>query len=93
MDDPIYNILLLLNHLISYVHLGNILIFHFLLIVHSGTDSFFYILGIIAFFTAFGMMLSQMGSEAALMINFFAILNEIIMRMVIMTQFIIFCCC
>jgi solute carrier family 1 (high affinity glutamate transporter) protein 2 len=45
-----------------------------------------YILGIIAFFTAFGMMLSQMGTEAALMINFFAILNEIIMRMVIIVM-------
>lgn len=44
------------------------------------------VLGIIAFFTAFGMMLSQMGSEAALMINFFAILNEIIMRMVIIVM-------
>ncbi|XP_052088806.1 excitatory amino acid transporter-like [Mytilus californianus] len=40
------------------------------------------VLGIIAFFTAFGMMLSQMGEEAQLMINFFTILNEIIMRMV-----------
>lgn len=44
------------------------------------------VLGIIAFFTAFGMMLSQMGEEAQLMINFFTILNEIIMRMVVMVM-------
>lgn len=44
------------------------------------------VLGIIGFCTAFGIMLSQMGEEAQLMINFFTVLNEIIMRMVIIVM-------
>ncbi|KAK3098194.1 hypothetical protein FSP39_017092 [Pinctada imbricata] len=44
------------------------------------------VLGIIGFFTAFGMLLSKMGDEGRLMINFFVILNEIIMQMVIIVM-------
>ncbi|XP_048768893.2 excitatory amino acid transporter-like [Ostrea edulis] len=40
------------------------------------------VLGIIGFFTAFGMLLSRMGEKGKLMIEFFSILNHIIMEMV-----------
>ncbi|XP_062566675.1 excitatory amino acid transporter-like [Saccostrea cucullata] len=40
------------------------------------------VLGIIGFFTAFGMILSKMGEKGKPMVEFFAILNHIIMEMV-----------
>ncbi|KAL5009655.1 hypothetical protein ScPMuIL_011960 [Solemya velum] len=41
------------------------------------------VLGIIGFCTAFGILLSKMGKRAQLMVDFFNILNEIVMKMVI----------
>lgn len=38
--------------------------------------------GIIGFFTAFGMLLSKMGEKGKIMVDFFSILNYIIMEMV-----------
>ncbi|XP_022292195.2 excitatory amino acid transporter-like [Crassostrea virginica] len=40
------------------------------------------VLGIIGFFTAFGMLLSKMGEKGQIMVDFFSILNHIIMEMV-----------
>lgn len=40
------------------------------------------VLGIIGFFTAFGMLLSKMGEKGKIMVDFFSILNHIIMEMV-----------
>ncbi|XP_069104299.1 excitatory amino acid transporter 2-like [Argopecten irradians] len=44
------------------------------------------VLGIITFCTAFGMMLSKMGKRANLMVDFFLILNDIIMKMVVLVM-------
>ncbi|XP_033739635.1 excitatory amino acid transporter 2-like [Pecten maximus] len=44
------------------------------------------VLGIITFCTAFGMMLSKMGKRANLMVDFFLILNDIIMQMVVLVM-------
>jgi solute carrier family 1 (high affinity glutamate transporter) protein 2 len=41
------------------------------------------VLGLIVFCTAFGIICGQLGSEAETMIRFFVILNEIVMRIVI----------
>lgn len=40
--------------------------------------------GVIGFFIAFGICMGKMGERARLMIEFFNILNEIVMRLVIM---------
>lgn len=40
--------------------------------------------GLIGFFIAFGICMGKMGEKARLMIDFFNILNEIVMRLVIM---------
>lgn len=40
--------------------------------------------GLIGFFIAFGICMGKMGERARLMIDFFNILNEIVMRLVIM---------
>ncbi|RUS81617.1 hypothetical protein EGW08_010630, partial [Elysia chlorotica] len=40
------------------------------------------VLGIITFCTAFGILISNMGSRAQIMLDFFTVLNEIIMKMV-----------
>ncbi|CAL1544505.1 unnamed protein product [Lymnaea stagnalis] len=40
------------------------------------------VLGIITFCTAFGILISNMGSRGQIMIDFFQVLNEIIMKMV-----------
>uniref|UniRef100_A0A3B4DG82 Amino acid transporter n=1 Tax=Pygocentrus nattereri TaxID=42514 RepID=A0A3B4DG82_PYGNA len=42
------------------------------------------VLGLIGFFIAFGICMGKMGEKARLMIEFFNILNEIVMRLVIM---------
>ncbi|KAG7454072.1 hypothetical protein MATL_G00263930 [Megalops atlanticus] len=42
------------------------------------------ILGLISFFIAFGICMGKMGEKARLMLDFFNILNEIVMRLVIM---------
>uniref|UniRef100_A0A673I4W2 Amino acid transporter n=1 Tax=Sinocyclocheilus rhinocerous TaxID=307959 RepID=A0A673I4W2_9TELE len=42
------------------------------------------VLGIIGFFIAFGICMGKMGEKARLMIDFFNILNEIVMKLVIM---------
>ncbi|XP_030650304.1 excitatory amino acid transporter 2 [Chanos chanos] len=42
------------------------------------------VLGLIGFFIAFGICMGKMGEKAKLMIDFFNILNEIVMRLVIM---------
>ncbi|XP_078457505.1 excitatory amino acid transporter 2-like isoform X1 [Lampetra fluviatilis] len=42
------------------------------------------VLGLIGFFIAFGIIMGKMGDQAKLMVEFFSILNEIIMRLVIM---------
>ena len=43
---------------------------------------FLMLVGLIAFCIAFGMMISVMGKRAQIMIDFFFVLNEIIMRLV-----------
>lgn len=40
--------------------------------------------GVIGFFIAFGICMGKMGERARLMIDFFNILNEIVMKLVIM---------
>lgn len=40
--------------------------------------------GLIGFFIAFGICMGKMGEKARLMIDFFNILNEIVMKLVIM---------
>ncbi|XP_048828078.1 excitatory amino acid transporter 2-like [Brienomyrus brachyistius] len=42
------------------------------------------VLGLIGFFIAFGICMGKMGEKAKLMLDFFNILNEIVMRLVIM---------
>ncbi|XP_063052665.1 excitatory amino acid transporter 2b [Engraulis encrasicolus] len=42
------------------------------------------VLGLIGFFIAFGICMGKMGDRARLMIEFFSILNEIVMKLVIM---------
>ncbi|XP_051545406.1 excitatory amino acid transporter 2b isoform X1 [Myxocyprinus asiaticus] len=42
------------------------------------------VLGVIGFFIAFGICMGKMGEKARLMIEFFNILNEIVMKLVIM---------
>nr|XP_020470859.1 excitatory amino acid transporter 2 isoform X2 [Monopterus albus] len=42
------------------------------------------VLGVIGFFIAFGICMGKMGDKARLMIDFFNILNEIVMKLVIM---------
>lgn len=44
------------------------------------------VLGIITFCTAFGILISNMGSRAQIMLDFFTVLNEIIMKMVILVM-------
>lgn len=43
-----------------------------------------FITGLIGFFIAFGICMGKMGEKARLMIDFFSILNEIVMKLVIM---------
>lgn len=45
---------------------------------------FLYVPGLIGFFIAFGICMGKMGEKARLMIDFFSILNEIVMKLVIM---------
>lgn len=40
--------------------------------------------GLIGFFIAFGIAMGKMGEQAKLMVEFFSILNEIVMKLVIM---------
>nr|KAF6343658.1 solute carrier family 1 member 2 [Pipistrellus kuhlii] len=42
------------------------------------------VLGLIGFFIAFGIAMGKMGEQAKLMVEFFSILNEIVMKLVIM---------
>nr|XP_014347501.1 PREDICTED: excitatory amino acid transporter 2 isoform X2 [Latimeria chalumnae] len=42
------------------------------------------VLGLIGFFIAFGIVMGKMGEKARLMVDFFSILNEIVMKLVIM---------
>ncbi|XP_068116623.1 excitatory amino acid transporter 2 isoform X3 [Hyperolius riggenbachi] len=42
------------------------------------------VLGLIGFFIAFGIAMGKMGDQARLMVEFFSILNEIVMKLVIM---------
>jgi len=44
------------------------------------------VLGIITFCTAFGILISNMGTKAQIMIDFFSVLNEIIMKMVLLVM-------
>ncbi len=45
---------------------------------------FHYVPGLIGFFIAFGISMGKMGEKARLMVEFFNILNEIVMKLVIM---------
>lgn len=47
-------------------------------------SDFCYVPGLIGFFIAFGISMGKMGEKARLMIDFFNILNEIVMKLVIM---------
>ncbi|XP_050811313.1 excitatory amino acid transporter 2 [Gopherus flavomarginatus] len=42
------------------------------------------VLGLIGFFIAFGVAMGKMGEQAKMMVDFFSILNEIVMKLVIM---------
>ncbi|KAL7992286.1 hypothetical protein Chor_016542 [Crotalus horridus] len=42
------------------------------------------VLGLIGFFIAFGIVMGKMGEQAKMMVDFFNILNEIVMKLVIM---------
>ncbi|ESO83435.1 hypothetical protein LOTGIDRAFT_169299 [Lottia gigantea] len=44
------------------------------------------VLGLIVFCTVFGIMLSKMGERGKILVDFFAILNEIIMKMVLIVM-------
>lgn len=48
----------------------------------SRTSFFFCITGLIGFFVAFGVIMGKMGEKAKLMLEFFNVLNEIVMRLV-----------
>lgn len=49
----------------------------------------FSITGLIGFFIAFGICMGKMGERARLMIEFFNILNEIVMKLVIMIMWLV----
>ncbi|MEQ2175381.1 Excitatory amino acid transporter 2, partial [Goodea atripinnis] len=51
--------------------------------------SYFSVAGVIGFFIAFGICMGKMGEKARLMIDFFNILNEIVMKLVIMIMWLI----
>lgn len=40
------------------------------------------LLGLIGFFVAFGVIMGKMGEKAKLMLDFFNVLNDIVMRLV-----------
>ncbi|XP_014661852.1 PREDICTED: excitatory amino acid transporter 2-like [Priapulus caudatus] len=44
------------------------------------------ILGLIVFCTAFGIMISSMGKDGRLMVEFFSVLNEVVMKVVILVM-------
>jgi len=48
---------------------------------HNYISSYF-VAGIIVFCITFGIVIGQMGEEAKIMIDFFQVLNEIVMRIV-----------
>lgn len=52
--------------------------------IQSLTHLRFSAAGLIGFFIAFGICMGKMGEKARLMIEFFNILNEIVMKLVIM---------
>ena len=43
-----------------------------------------YSIGLIGFFIAFGIAMGKMGEQAKMMVDFFNILNEIVMKLVTM---------
>ncbi|KAG8125943.1 hypothetical protein E2320_021115 [Naja naja] len=45
------------------------------------------VLGLIGFFIAFGIAMGKMGEQAKMMVDFFNILNEIVMKLVIMIMY------
>lgn len=45
---------------------------------------FFFLIGLIGFFIAFGIAMGKMGEQAKMMVDFFNILNEIVMKLVTM---------
>lgn len=45
---------------------------------------FFFPIGLIGFFIAFGIAMGKMGEQAKMMVDFFNILNEIVMKLVTM---------
>lgn len=49
----------------------------------------FFVTGLIGFFIAFGICMGKMGEKARLMIEFFNILNEIVMKIVIMIMWLV----
>lgn len=55
-----------------------------LVCIQSLTRVRFSATGLIGFFIAFGICMGKMGEKARLMIEFFSILNEIVMKLVIM---------
>lgn len=44
----------------------------------------FFPIGLIGFFIAFGIAMGKMGEQAKMMVDFFNILNEIVMKLVTM---------
>lgn len=60
---------------------------------HTGIQSLrhlsFSVTGVIGFFIAFGICMGKMGEKARLMIEFFNILNEIVMKLVIMIMWLV----
>ena len=52
--------------------------------VQSFLRNFRFFLGLIGFCIVFGMVLARMGDDARVMIQFFDVLNEVVMRIVIL---------
>lgn len=70
---------------ISPVHAGSLIIWHMINLIHL----WFSVTGLIGFFIAFGICMGKMGEKARLMIDFFNILNEIVMKLVIMIMWLV----
>lgn len=48
------------------------------------------LVGLIGFFVAFGICMGKMGEKAKLMVDFFSVLNEIVMKLVGMIMWSVF---
>lgn len=60
---------------------------------YIGFTPCFLLLGLIGFFVAFGICMGKMGEKAKLMMDFFNVLNEIVMKLVGMIMWSVHCAC